>query len=111
MLSCLDEARQLRTRMLYAEHYWYQVAMKSREELRSATAPVEAGADFLAERAGGLAQITPLNPGSAVWLRSVVSADASWIGEMLIVEMSYFPDLADAAIDAGFRFEREAYLN
>jgi hypothetical protein len=38
-----------------------------------------------------------------------VSGEASWIGDALMVEIGYFPDLADAAIDAGFLFERNAY--
>jgi len=85
--------------------------MKSPEELRRATAPADAGADFLAEKLGGLARLTPLNRRAAEWLRSTVSPEASWAGEALMVEMRYFGDLADAVIDAGFLFEREAHPN
>jgi hypothetical protein len=85
--------------------------MKSEAELRRATVPAEAGADFRAEKMHGLARITPLNSRAATWLRSAVSPESSWSGDMLIVEMGYFAGLADAAIDAGFLFEREAYPN
>lgn len=80
--------------------------MKSEDELRRAIVPADAGADFRAEKAGGLALITPLNRGASTWLRSAVSEEFSWTGETLAVEMPYFPDLVDAMIDAGFLFER-----
>ena len=85
--------------------------MKSEDELHGATVPAEVGADFRAEKASGLAQITPLNSRATAWLGSAVSRESSWVGEMLVVETRYFADIADAAIDAGFLFERQAYLN
>lgn len=85
--------------------------MKSARELAEGTAPASAGPDFVATREGGLATITPLKPLSRVWLRSRVERGASWVGDSLVVEMRYFPDIADAIIDAGFVFERDAYVN
>ena len=37
--------------------------------------------------------------------------EASWDGDSLIVELRYFPSIADAAIAAGLTFEREALPN
>lgn len=78
--------------------------MKSEEELRSATTAT--GADLRAERVPGLALITPLNDRAATWLRMSVTEESSWRGEMLVVEMRYFPALVDTAIDYGLMFER-----
>lgn len=45
------------------------------------------------------------------WLRGHVDEEATWLGGMLVVEMRYFPDVAEAIIEAGFLFERNAYLS
>ena len=74
-------------------------------------APREAGAAFLATREGGLAVIEPLTPRAEAWLRGRVGEEAQWLGPGLIVEMPYFPDLADAIIAAGFLFERDPLPN
>lgn len=81
------------------------------DRLGRATAPRAAGAAFMAMREGGLALITPLTPRAGAWLREIVTADASWDGDTLAVELRYFPALADAIIGAGFSFERDAYPN
>ena len=81
------------------------------DRLERARAPRDAGAAFTATRTGDLALITPLTPRAAAWLHENTAAEASWVGDALAVEMRYFPALADAIIDAGFLFEREAYVN
>lgn len=85
--------------------------MRSRDELIRATAPESAGAGFRAEREGGFATITPLTDAAASWLHANVDDEASWTGDTLVVEIRYFPGLADAAIDAGYTFERDSYPN
>jgi hypothetical protein len=74
-------------------------------------ATAENGADFCAERSGGLALITPLNDRAAKWLKSFVSAEATWTDDTLVVELRYFAGLVDEIIDAGFMFERAALPN
>jgi len=44
-------------------------------------------------------------------LRANVSNEATWNGDRLVIEMRYFPALADAVITAGFSFERNALPN
>ena len=74
--------------------------------LRRHLATAESGAAFRAERHGG-----PLTLRAEAWLRSHVSEEASWQDGALVVEMRYFPPLADAIIAAGFLFERDALPN
>lgn len=73
--------------------------------------PPGAGAGFEAHRAGGLATIRPLSVPAEAWLREHVGPEASWLGVAAVVEMRYFPALADAIIAAGFDFERDALAN
>lgn len=85
--------------------------MKTRKELVRSTIPAESGADFRAEREGGLARITPLTHRARVWLDTEISPEATWVSDSLVVEVRYFAGLADAIIDAGFTFERDPYVN
>jgi hypothetical protein len=52
--------------------------------------------------------LEPLTPLAEAWLRANVSREATWNGNSLVIEMRYFPTLADAIIAAGFSFERNA---
>lgn len=81
--------------------------MRTREDLAEATVPAGAGADFSAHRDGGLVQLTPLNRRARDWLVSKAEKDAAWNAETLVLELRYFPPLADGILDAGFRFERD----
>lgn len=75
------------------------------------TAPVGSGAAFRASGEGGLALVLPLTPKAEMWLRGSAAAEATWLGDALVVEMRFFPALADAIIAAGFFFERDALPN
>jgi hypothetical protein len=55
--------------------------------------------------------LEPLTPVAEAWLRANVSREATWNGDTLVIEMRYFPALADAIIAAGFLFERNALPN
>lgn len=83
----------------------------SDNHLRRSTATVETGATFRAERERGLALVTPLTLIAMVWLKANSDIEATWLGEALVVEMRYFPALADAIIAAGFLFERDPLPN
>ena len=72
--------------------------------------PPGSGADIAATRHSGLARLEPLNDRAEAWMRTN-APDASWDGPALVVEMRYFPDLADAAIAAGLAFERDPHPN
>ena len=85
--------------------------MRTREELAAATVPASAGADFSARRDGGLVQLTPLNRQAREWLVSKVEKDATWNAEALVLELRYFPPLADGILDAGFYFECDANIH
>lgn len=74
-------------------------------------APRAAGAAFCATREGGFAIVEPLTPRAKAWLHAHVGEEATWVGDRLAVEPRYFPPLADAIIDAGFLFERDALPN
>ena len=73
--------------------------------------PPGSGASFAATRHAGLARIEPLTSVAEAWLHEHVGEETSWDGDALIVEMRYFPEIADAMIAAGFRFERDALPN
>lgn len=57
--------------------------------------------------------LEPLTPSATAWLHAHVDEDedATWVGDRLAVEMRYFPALADALIEAGHLFERDALPN
>ena len=55
--------------------------------------------------------LEPLTPVAQAWLRANVSREATWDADRLVIEMRYFPALADAIIAAGFLFERNALPN
>ena len=76
--------------------------------LRVGMLPEGSGASFAATRNAGLARIEPLTAEAAAWLSGHVGYEASWDGDALVVEMRYFPDLAEAIIAAGMAFERDA---
>lgn len=76
----------------------------------NALVPPGAGGDLLASRHAGLARIEPRTLRGTHWLRSVASSESSWDGSALIVEMRYFPEVADAAIEAKLTFEREELI-
>ena len=80
-------------------------------DLRKSTATTDTGAAFRADREGGFAVLTPLTPLAGVWLKANCDTEATWLGEALVVEMRYFPVLADAIIAAGFLFERDPLPN
>ena len=90
-------------------------AMEERDEverrLTAAMLPPGSGASFAATRHAGLARIEPLTVAAEAWLHEHAGDEASWNGVALVVEMRYFPGLADAIIAAGFTFERDARPN
>ena len=55
--------------------------------------------------------LEPLTPLAEAWLGGNVSREATWDTDRLVIEMRYFPALADAIIAAGFLFERNALPN
>ncbi|MBB5719942.1 hypothetical protein FHR23_002901 [Stakelama sediminis] len=67
-----------------------------------------AGADLLATRHAGLGRIEPLTSRSRKWLKAISADDAGWDGDALVVELRYFPAIADAAIANGLTFESAA---
>ena len=85
--------------------------MSETERLARAMLPPGAGASIAATRHAGLARLEPLTERAVQWMESVTGDEASWDGDALIVEMRYFPAIADAAIAAGLTFERDALLN
>ena len=85
--------------------------MSDTDRLARAMLPPGSGASIAATRHAGLARLEPLTEAAAVWLHDLASQDASWDGSALVVEMRYFPDVAEAAIAAGFMFERDAMPN
>jgi hypothetical protein len=76
-----------------------------------ALVPPGAGADLLATRHIGLVRLEPLTSRGERWLVTLNLDETSWDGDALIVELRYFPSVADAAIVAGLTFEREALPN
>ena len=78
-------------------------------QLATAIVPPGTGADFVAAREGSLARVRPLCEPARQWLRSQVTGEVSWLGEDLVVELRFFPALADAILEAGFRFEGNAW--
>lgn len=80
--------------------------MRTQEELAASTLPPGAGADFIASLHAGLVLLTPVTERARTWLGPRIAPGASWHDRSLILEQRYFPDLADAILDAGFRFER-----
>jgi len=77
------------------------------DRLWQAALPPGAGAAFAVTRHGGLARVAPLTPAAAAWLGDYAGVGASWDAEALIVEVRYFPELAEAAIASGLTFERD----
>lgn len=77
------------------------------------TATAENGAGFRATREAGFVRISPISEPARGWLKQHVpeTEDTSWLADDLIVEMRYFPILADAIIAAGLMFERNALPN
>ena len=73
--------------------------------------PAGVGADFRAHRDGGLVHLTPLNRQAQEWLVSNVDTNATWNAEALVLELRYFPLLADGILDAGFYFECDANIH
>src|SRR3546814_4974570 len=67
-----------------------------------------AGADFVASKHAGLVKIEPRTARAEQWLDRAATGEASWDGNALVVELRYFPALADGAIAAGLTFERNA---
>lgn len=75
------------------------------------TATRENGAAFSATRNGSLALVRPLTPKAMAWLSLHVTNEVTWEGDDMVVEMRYFPILADAIMAAGFTFERNTLPN
>lgn len=93
------------------EHSDVVASMTTARRLLDATAAPGNGASFVATHEGSFARITPLTQYAASWLESHVTAESTWLDDTLVVEMRYFPDVAEAIIEAGFLFERNAYLS
>ncbi|MGN6621202.1 MAG: hypothetical protein ACTHKR_09100 [Sphingomonas sp.] len=73
--------------------------------------PPGVGADLSATKHGGLARLEPLTAHGRRWLSAIVTEETSWDGDALVLELRYFPNIAEAAIDAGLTFERHALIN
>ena len=82
--------------------------MRTQEQLARSTLSPGAGADFIAEPHAGLVVLTPLSEHARTWLKSHVASEATWNHGSLIPEIQHFPAFADAVLDAGFLFERDA---
>lgn len=80
-------------------------------DLSQFCATVDTGAAFTATLEGGFSMLTPITARDEAWLKETVADEATWMGPTLVVENRYFPDLADAIIEAGFLFERQAFPN
>lgn len=93
------------------EHSDIVASMTAARRLLDATAAPGNGASFVAMREGSFARITPLTSAAEAWLRSNVGGESTWLQDTLVVEMRYFPNVAEAIIEAGFLFERNAYLS
>ena len=85
--------------------------MTDAERLARAMLPPGSGASIAATRHAALARLEPLTEAAGAWLREAASPEASWDCDALVVEMRYFPNVAEAAIAAGFTFERDALPN
>lgn len=85
--------------------------MSSDNPLLHHTATAEQGAGFLAQQQGCFATLRPLTQSAEVWLHTHLDAEASWLGDTLVIEHGYFPAIADAVIAAGFTFERDPLPN
>ena len=85
--------------------------MIDENELAKHRATIGSGAAFTATRQDGFAMVTPITARAEAWLIEHVDEEATWVGPTLMVEMPYFPMLADAIIAAGFLFERDAFPN
>lgn len=88
----------------------YNFAMTSARLAQYTAAPGQ-GASFIAKNRSSLAFILPLGISAEAWLRANTAEHATLDDDELVVEMRYFPDLADAIIKAGFLFERNAFPN
>ena len=75
--------------------------MSDAERLARATLPPGSGASIAATRHAGLARLEPLTTNAEAWLHSITGPEASWDGDALVVELRYFPEIAEAAIAAG----------
>ena len=93
------------------QHSDIVASMTAARRLLDATAAPGNGASFVAMREGSFVRISPLTAQAADWLRSAASAESTWLDQTLVVEMRYFPDIAEAIIEQGFLFERNAYLS
>ena len=88
----------------------YAVSMTTARLARYTAAPGQ-GASFIATNRGSVALIQPLSTRADEWLRDHVTPEATWHSDELVVEMRYFGGLAEAIIEAGFLFERNAFPN
>ena len=68
-------------------------------------------ASFIATNRDGRFTILPLSIDAESWLRTNADDTAAWRGDELVVEMRDFFDLADAVVEAGFLFDRNAFPN
>lgn len=78
------------------------------------TATEANGAAFRATRDGpGMARVSPLTRKALAWLEEHVFShdDVTRLGDDVMVEMSFFPRLADGIMAAGFTFERDELPN
>jgi hypothetical protein len=83
--------------------------MRDQNDLKRYIVPPDCGAGFIAERHGGLVVLRPLTPEALQWLKEHVTPEASWLDGRLTIEPRYFPDLAEAIIEAGFLFESDIW--
>ena len=85
--------------------------MSDAKRLVCSTLPPGSVASIVATKHSGFARLDPLTDVAAEWLRTIAGPEANWTGDPLIVELRYFPEIAEAAIAAGFTFERDALPN
>jgi hypothetical protein len=75
------------------------------------TAAPGQGAGFIARLEGGLVHLEPITASAGQWLQDNIGDESTWIGDTLIIEERFFPDIADAIMAAGFLFERTSLPN
>ncbi|MGI4880732.1 MAG: hypothetical protein ACRYG4_24980 [Janthinobacterium lividum] len=93
------------------DHSDIVASMMTARRVLDATAAPGDGANFVATREGSFVRVTALTAHAAVWLQQSVSVDSTWLDKTLVIEMRYFPDIAEAIIENGFLFERNVYLS
>lgn len=81
--------------------------MDELERLKAAISSPGEPASFIASRHGSFARIEPRSANARKWLTAYAGEEALWDDMALIIEVRYFPEFADAAIDDGHTFRTE----